>query len=123
MRGVPIRRRGFQPLSRSQPACPCPSKAPNPSRGPPAHSSIVNLAILRFPPNLQAVRNVHYTLYREESDYVAQCLDYDVSSFGATEVEAISNLKEALELYLEDLPESAITPKITEVTVGELAIA
>jgi predicted RNase H-like HicB family nuclease len=46
-----------------------------------------------------------------------------VSSFGATEKEAIANLKEALELYLEDLPESATIPKITEVTVGELAIA
>ena len=39
------------------------------------------------------MRNIHYTLYREESDYVAQCLDYDVSSFGATEKEAIANLK------------------------------
>ena len=69
------------------------------------------------------MRNIHYTLYREESDYVAQCLDYDVSSFGSTETEALANLKEALELYLEDLPESATIPKITEVTVGELAIA
>ena len=68
------------------------------------------------------MRNTHYILYREESDYVAQCLDYDVSSFGANEMEAIANLKEALELYLEDLPESATIPKITEVTVGELAI-
>lgn len=69
------------------------------------------------------MRNIHYTLYREESDYVAQCLDYDVSSFGSTEKEALANLKEALELYLEDLPESATIPKITDVTVGELAIA
>jgi predicted RNase H-like HicB family nuclease len=69
------------------------------------------------------MRNLHYTLYREKSDYVAQCLDYDVSSFGSTETEALANLKEALELYLEDLPESATIPQITEVTVGELAIA
>jgi len=69
------------------------------------------------------MRNIHYTLYREESDYVAQCLDYDVSSFGSTEKEALANLKEAIELYLEDLPESTITPQITDVSVGELAIA
>ena len=69
------------------------------------------------------MRRLHYTLYREDSDYVAQCLDYDVSSFGASEEEALANLKEALELYLEDLPDSASIPKITEVTVGELAIA
>ncbi len=69
------------------------------------------------------MRNIHYTLYREEADYVAQCLDYDVSSFGSTEMEALANLKEAIELYLEDLPESAAAPQITDVTVGELAIA
>ena len=69
------------------------------------------------------MRNLHYTLHREDADYVAQCLDYDVSSFGATEKEALANLKEALELYLEDLPDSTAVPHITEVTVGELAIA
>ncbi len=57
------------------------------------------------------MRNIHYTLYREESDYVAQCLDFDVSSFGSTEKEALANLKEAIELYLEDLPDSATVPK------------
>jgi len=69
------------------------------------------------------MRKLHYTLYREDADFVAQCLDYDVCSFGATEEAALANLKEALELYLEDLPESATSPQITEVTVGELAIA
>lgn len=69
------------------------------------------------------MRNLHYILYREESDYVAQCLDYDVSSFGSTEQEAIANLKEGLELFLEDIPDSTPSPRITEVTVGELAIA
>ena len=69
------------------------------------------------------MRNIHYTLYREESDYVAQCLDYDVSSFGSTEKEALTNLKDAIQLYLEDLPDSAAIPQITDVSVGELAIA
>ena len=61
---------------------------------------------------------VHYTLYREDADFVAQCIDYDVSSFGATEAEALANLREAVELYLEDMPE-AQGPVITQVTVGE----
>jgi hypothetical protein len=39
------------------------------------------------------MRTIHYVLYREESDYVAQCLDYDISSFGATEREALANLR------------------------------
>lgn len=43
-----------------------------------------------------------------EGDYVvAQCLDVDVSSFGASEAEALANLREALELYFEDAPSGA----------------
>ncbi|MES2468183.1 MAG: hypothetical protein V4675_12830 [Verrucomicrobiota bacterium] len=47
------------------------------------------------------MKKIHYTLYREDGDFVAQCIDYDVSSFGATEVEALANLREAVELYLD----------------------
>ena len=75
-------------------------------------------------PNLSentGMKTVHYTLHREENDFVAQCLDYDVSSFGATEQETLANLKEAIELYLEDADET--TPRITEVSVGEFAVA
>ena len=67
------------------------------------------------------MKKVHYTLHREEDDFVAQCLDYDVSSFGATGQEALANLKEAIELYLEDADET--TPRITDVSVGELAVS
>ncbi len=67
------------------------------------------------------MKTIHYTLYREDGDFVAQCLDYDVSSFGATEKEALVNLREAVELYLEDSHESA--PAITRVSVREFAIA
>jgi predicted RNase H-like HicB family nuclease len=39
----------------------------------------------------------------KEGDYfVAQCLNVDVSSFGDTKEEALTNLKEALELYFEE---------------------
>ena len=65
------------------------------------------------------MKTIHYTLYREDADFVAQCIDFDVSSFGATEVEALANLREAVELYLEDLPEEKI-PVIFQATVGEL---
>ena len=69
------------------------------------------------------MRKVHYTLYREESDYIAQCLDFDVSSFGETKEEALRMLKEAVELYLEDDGASESAPRISELTVGEFAIA
>lgn len=69
------------------------------------------------------MRHIHYTVYREDSDYVAQCLDYDVSSFGATKEEALAMLKEAVELYLEDEKATESFPHISELSVGELAIA
>jgi predicted RNase H-like HicB family nuclease len=69
------------------------------------------------------VKTIHYTLHREDSDYVAQCIDFDVSSFGATKEEAITMLKEAVELYLEDDGASKLAPRISEVTVGEFALA
>ena len=69
------------------------------------------------------MRQCHYTLYREGSDYVAQCLDFDVSSFGVSRQETLAMLKEAIELYLEDEEPNEPFPQISEVTVGELAIA
>jgi hypothetical protein len=39
---------------------------------------------------------------REERLFVAQCLDVDLASQGATEEEAIANLREALELAQEE---------------------
>jgi predicted RNase H-like HicB family nuclease len=50
--------------------------------------------------------NLQSVVYREGEHYVAQCLNIDVSSFGDTEAEALTNLQEALELYFEDAPAS-----------------
>ena len=47
------------------------------------------------------MKPITYCVYREENDFVAQCLNVDVSSFGATREEAISNLREAVELYFD----------------------
>lgn len=42
-------------------------------------------------------------VWKEGKYYVAQCLDVELSSFGNTKEEAVKNLEEALELYLEDV--------------------
>lgn len=47
-------------------------------------------------------------VWKEGKYFVAQCLNVDVSSFGKTYEEALKNLKEAVELYLEDAPKDAI---------------
>lgn len=53
------------------------------------------------------MKNVHYAIWREGKYYVSLCLNNDVSSFGESREEALSNLKEALELYLEELPKAS----------------
>lgn len=69
------------------------------------------------------MRNIHYTLYREGTDYVAQCLDYEVSSFGRSKEEALRMLKEAVELYLDDEELAEPGLDISDLSVGELQIA
>jgi predicted RNase H-like HicB family nuclease len=47
----------------------------------------------------------------QEGDwYVARCLEVEVASQGRTLEEALANLKEALELYFEDVPVSEVLP-------------
>jgi len=59
------------------------------------------------------------SVWREGDWYVAQCLEIDIASQGETEEEALSNLKEALELYFEP-PQATRPPKVRliEVEVG-----
>jgi predicted RNase H-like HicB family nuclease len=47
------------------------------------------------------MKTISYVLYREDEFIVAQCLNVDVSSFGATREEAVAHLKEAVELCFE----------------------
>lgn len=47
-------------------------------------------------------RILENVVWKEGKYYVAQCLNVDISSFGETRDEALSNLDEAISLYLED---------------------
>jgi predicted RNase H-like HicB family nuclease len=57
-------------------------------------------------------------VWKEGKYYVAQCLNIDISSFGKSKNEALENLQEALELYLEDEP----TAKIAKIEKPSLEI-
>lgn len=63
------------------------------------------------------MKEISYIIYQEGKYYVAQCLNVDVSSFGETIDEAINNLKEAIELYLEG--EDLEIPDIGKVIIGK----
>lgn len=49
-------------------------------------------------------------LHWEEDVYVAECLEVGTVSQGETVEEAISNLQEATELYLEEFPSPKSSP-------------
>lgn len=58
---------------------------------------------------------------KEEGLYIAHCPEIEIASQGETIEKALGNLKEAIELYLEDedvvLPERLMTPLLTSVDV------
>ena len=51
-----------------------------------------------------AMRTFTAIVYKEDDVYVAECLEAGTSSYGDTIEEALANLKEATELYLEECP-------------------
>ncbi|MBI4649412.1 MAG: type II toxin-antitoxin system HicB family antitoxin [Bacteroidia bacterium] len=65
------------------------------------------------------ITSLNNVVWREGKYFVAQCLNVDVSSFGKTKQEALSNLNEALELYFEDAKTSDVvrvnSPEIVSV--------
>ncbi|MGH3754666.1 MAG: type II toxin-antitoxin system HicB family antitoxin [Pseudonocardiaceae bacterium] len=66
-------------------------------------------------------RNFTAAVHQEEDWYVAQCLEVDVASQGQTIPEALRNLAEAVELYLEEVDDSqqyvTATPLVTSFQV------
>lgn len=56
------------------------------------------------------------TVWQEGAWFVAQCLEIDVASQGETEDEALSNLREAVELHFEP-PHATDTPQIRTIEV------
>jgi len=50
------------------------------------------------------VRTFTAVLYKEDDLYVAECPEVGTVSQGTTLEEAVANLKEATELYLEEFP-------------------
>jgi predicted RNase H-like HicB family nuclease len=54
--------------------------------------------------------------WREGDSVIAQCVEIDVASHGRSEEEAIENLREAMELYLEP-PTATIIPRLVDIEV------
>jgi len=63
------------------------------------------------------IRQFSAVVSQEGALFVAQCLDVDVASQGESEDEALTNLREALELFFEDGPSVAKAPAVVRVEV------
>ena len=61
-------------------------------------------------------------VWKEGKYYIAQALNVDVSSFGKTKQEALGNLREAVELYLEDARPQDVR-KIEHPELGTTAVS
>lgn len=68
------------------------------------------------------MKTIKFIVYKEGKHYVSQCLNVEVSSFGKSIEEATANLKEALNLYFEDIPARKNYLEIKESLMGELTI-
>jgi predicted RNase H-like HicB family nuclease len=69
------------------------------------------------------VRTFTAAVHEEDDWYVARCLELDVASQGETLEEALANLREAVELYLDEVEQPTIeaTPLVTSFQVGDAA--
>ncbi|MGC5333613.1 type II toxin-antitoxin system HicB family antitoxin [Micromonospora sp. DT62] len=69
------------------------------------------------------VRTFTAAVHREDDWYVARCLELDVASQGETLDDAMANLREAVEVYLEEASEPSIeaTPLVTSFQVEKAA--
>jgi predicted RNase H-like HicB family nuclease len=61
-------------------------------------------------------------IQKEENWYVAKCLENNVASQGKTVEEAMANLKEAVELYYEDMPQECPQENQMFVTTLEVTV-
>ena len=61
-------------------------------------------------------RSFSASISQEGEWYIAQCIQVDVASQGATEDEALDNLRDALEIHFTP-PVATITPRVRDVEV------
>ncbi|MEX2007709.1 MAG: type II toxin-antitoxin system HicB family antitoxin [Candidatus Levyibacteriota bacterium] len=65
---------------------------------------------------------LHTIVWKENKIFVAKFLEIELASQGKTKKEAIVNLKEALELYLEDEPKIISFPSIDKVSFQKFPV-
>lgn len=65
---------------------------------------------------------LHTIVWKEGKIFVAKFLELEVASQGKTKAEAVKNLKEAYELFMEDEKNNLTFPSINEVTTHTISV-
>ena len=71
------------------------------------------------------MRTYQASIWKEGDLFVAQCLDVDVVSQGSSQAEALANLREAVELFLETASPAEIHERLhdgVQVSPFEVAV-
>ncbi|MDP3724601.1 MAG: type II toxin-antitoxin system HicB family antitoxin [bacterium] len=69
-------------------------------------------------------RQLHTIVWKEDDLFVAKFLELELASQGDTKAEAIKNLKEALDLYLEDQDSTPLEfPDIDDVSARTISFS
>jgi predicted RNase H-like HicB family nuclease len=80
---------------------------PGPSASSLIHATSAKPVVGAVPSGTQPTHRLTAAVSLEPPWYVARCLEVEVTSQGRTLDDALANLKEALELYFEDMPAPA----------------
>jgi predicted RNase H-like HicB family nuclease len=64
---------------------------------------------------------IDVVIYREDDQWVAQALNVDISSFGASPDEARAAIIEALELYFEDSEDTDV-PEVADTRIEHIEL-
>ena len=67
------------------------------------------------------MKTMSFVAWKEKSEFVAQCLNVDVSSHGSSLDEAIKNLKEAVELFFQGEDDYKM-PEVESIFLGKETI-
>jgi predicted RNase H-like HicB family nuclease len=75
---------------------------------------------------MKTVRNIYQEIsaltWKEDNLFVAKAVGIEVASQGKTKKEALSNLKEALELYFENEPKLVVNSSQKNLTLEKICI-
>lgn len=75
---------------------------------------------------MKTIKNIYQSVsalvWKEDDLFVAKAVEVEIASQGVTKLEALKNLKEALELYFEDEPRFNLNTSFKNLSLEKISI-